>query len=74
LLFDFLIDILVGKVGVEPTCVQLPFQQLRRQRGYLPMYNKKIKTALDKTLGYLYFMDKTHPLGARKDESGTIGI
>ena len=30
------------------------------------MYNKKIDVKKDKTLGYLYFMDKNHPLSDKK--------
>jgi hypothetical protein len=29
------------------------------------MYDKEITTSLDKSLGYLYFMDKDHPLAGR---------
>ena len=29
------------------------------------MYNKRITLALDKTLGYQYFMDKDHPLASK---------
>ena len=32
-------SIMAGVIGLEPTCIQLPFQQLRRQRGYTPMIN-----------------------------------
>jgi len=30
------------------------------------MYNKDVRPVKDKTLGYLYFMDKTHPLADQK--------
>lgn len=29
----------VGKVGIEPTCNQLPFLLLIRRRGYIPIYS-----------------------------------